>query len=457
MCGIIGVANAVTRADAQQVNLLTQGLVVSQLRGTDSTGMFQIGTAPRDVYVYKDAVTSTEFVEDHTAVTMLRDVDTCPISVAHVRARTQGDVNKANAHPFTVLNNDQERVIGVHNGSLVNWKTKKDASNYQVDSNWALHHIATNGVEAFEDIQGPFAFVWWDESTRDKLYIARNSQRPLHIIFNKEGTRMAFASEARMLAWVAERSGFVGDGKIREIPVGKLWKFDMSGSKITWESEELPAPKHAAANSTSAGGLYTGAVFPPVPSGYRVFAEQLSLLLEGKKTTASGRLTYGNYSSVGYSSYYGMGSCDLTDLEEEEWEAIANMDSPPFEMGSTGGNERETLDSLITIRLPGNLMPSQESCGVSDAEVDVAVALGLYGGVLDVSCDTYLPKVKNLFCVVDLGTDDLDVVLRQIGKREGQRLSGAAAELSVVIVGVEPDGTVIGSKLNRRQITWMER
>lgn len=433
MCGIIGVINASTVASSSVVNFIKQGLVASQLRGTDSTGILQVGPLPSDVYVHRMATNSTEFVEDLTSLSVLDDVDSCAINVAHVRARTQGAVSVNNAHPFTVAKEGENRLIGVHNGSLVNWKTKKDGNKFDVDSHWAMHHIAQNGIKAFEDIQGPFAMVWWEEDDRQRVRIARNDQRPLHIMFNKTGSRMIFASEARMLAWIAERSGFDHDGKVRTIPTGKLFIFDTSGPIITWETEDLPQAKYTPYSYQGSSGIPGGTV--PVPQGYRVFAEQLALVMAGKPTTEDATLRY----QLRASNWTGS-TCDL-DFSEDDY-------LPPF----LGGGAEDTGDYRFSDMdiVPADLMPSARHTKVTDDEVEEAARVEVLGAYIIAEAETYSPGNRILYGCTSIDGREYDVVFRNIGKSAGRRLAGDASIMDGVVVGVERDGTLIMSQTTKR-------
>lgn len=445
MCGIIGVLNANTTVNMPVANFMKQGLVASQLRGTDSTGILQVGSRPTDVYVHRMATNSSEFVDNTTALAVLSDTDTSQINVAHVRARTQGAVSVNNAHPFTVAKDSNHRLIGVHNGSLVNWKNKKDGSKFDVDSHWAMHHISQNGPKAFEDIHGPFAMVWWEEDDRNRVRMARNDQRPLHIMFNKSGTRMIFASEALMLGWIAQRSGFDHDGTVRVLPVGKLFIFDTSGSKITWTEEELPTPKYTGYTQTTTH--HHSSALPPIPQGYRVFAEQLALVMEGKPVTEDATLRYASTGSWRNSVYPEvMGSCgvdynDAVDLDEDD-----NL--PPFMGGQSGtsGGDAFVPDDLI----PAALLPSSRHTKSTEEERKEAEDLGVLGAYLLVEADTYVPRSRMLMAVTTVSGREYDVVFRNIGKTAGRKLAGDASIMDGVVVGVEQDGTLVMSQTTKR-------
>lgn len=453
MCGIIGVLNANITTNMSVVNFMKQGLVASQLRGTDSTGIFQVGGRANDVYVHRMAANSSDFVEDTLSLAVLADVDTSLINVAHVRARTQGAVSINNAHPFTVAKDENTRLIGVHNGSLVNWKSKKDGNKFDVDSHWAMHHISQNGIEAFEDIHGPYAMVWWEEDDRQRVRMARNDQRPLHLMFNKAGNRMIFASEAMMLGWIAQRVNFDGDGKVRTLPTGKVFTFDTSGTYITWTEEATPAPKYT---SYSAGGTGTySANEPPIPEGYRIFAEQLTLVMAGKETTADATLRYANVG--GWRSPYNYStnasSCGTTYDNYVDYDLDDDV-LPPFMGGQSGtsGDDKFVPDDVV----PAALLPSARHSKVTDDERDEAVAQDMLGAYLIVEADTYIPRMRALMAVATVSGREYDVVFRNIGKTAGRRLAGDASIMDGVVVGVEQDGTLVMAQTTKRIRDFLE-
>lgn len=243
MCGIFGSFHVGTVAKTSLTPFIKQAFVTSMLRGTDSSGILQVDT-DNTPYVRKDAVDGATFSRTPELERYAQDAAVCPATICHVRARTQGNVSKKNAHPFIAAKDNGMRFIGVHNGTLHNWKTKPDGDKYEVDSEWAMNHLAKHGKEAFKDFQGAFAMVWWDEETPDKIYMARNGQRPLHILLSSDKKDLIFASEAGMLSWLAERNNIITDGKMYELPTMEMFTFNLSSSakEVTWEKTKIPFP-----------------------------------------------------------------------------------------------------------------------------------------------------------------------------------------------------------------------
>lgn len=244
MCGIIAAINA-TSFSTNSGDFISNGILTGAVRGQDSTGMIQVDNKGK-IYTHKQATSGSEFLTDNITQAFVKDVERSCINIVHHRAATVGKINNDNAHPFICdmkeLNaaNKNHILIGVHNGSLVNWKTKPGAKDYDVDSNWALAHIAERGVDAFKDIEGPYCFMWVTSKEPKKLFVTRNSGRPMHAVFSKSRKEVFFASEAGMLAWLCERNRIVTEDHIMVLGTDKLYSFDTSGDTITITATDLP-------------------------------------------------------------------------------------------------------------------------------------------------------------------------------------------------------------------------
>ena len=226
------------------------------MRGQDSTGIVQVDKKG-SVYTHKLAVSGSKFLTDKVTGAFTKDANRSPINIVHHRAATIGKINTENAHPFICdmaevnpTNKKHYVLVGVHNGSLINWKTKPKANEYEVDSNWALAHIAERGLDAFKDIEGPYCFMWVTSKDPDKLMVARNSGRPMHAVFSKDRKEVYFASEAGMLAWLCERNRIVTEDQIMVLGTDKAYSFDTSGGTITVTATDLPRTVRATKHYT---------------------------------------------------------------------------------------------------------------------------------------------------------------------------------------------------------------
>lgn len=254
MCGIVGVISA--NYGSNNRKFLADGGVVGQLRGYDSTGIAQQSITGQ-VSTFKLATIGTYFVGDKTVAKLLDGAGAATITFLHHRAATQGKVNAGNAHPFSIdrLDDSKTKVVGVHNGSLNNWKNKHNGKFYEVDSEWALSRITDEGDDAFKEIEGPYAFVWMDTAHKHKLFMCRNSGRPMHVVFSKDKKQMFFASEAGMLTWLCDRNNIDVENEILALTPGEIYEFDARGTTVTVTSRKAPGvvvpPAKTAASTTT--------------------------------------------------------------------------------------------------------------------------------------------------------------------------------------------------------------
>lgn len=233
MCGIAGFMTD-TKRYSKADDFISDSFVAGSLRGMDSCGVVSI-EMKKDLYSWqKLPVCGSYFITDRAARNVIRDANLPnTLTLAHTRAATHGSVSINNAHPFIVEGQDGDNyreMVGVHNGSLTGWASKKGASKFDVDSEWALNKIFDLGDAAFEEIEGAYCFVWWDNANPDVLNISLNDQRPMHVAFLKDGG-MAFASEAGMLAWLLERNNIKRDGNILVLSSNFHYQFNVDNPK----------------------------------------------------------------------------------------------------------------------------------------------------------------------------------------------------------------------------------
>lgn len=430
MCGIHGAISSKTGFNKSVCDFVRQAFVANSLRGMDSSGMFQIGPIKNSVYLHKDAVNGSEFITQPAAEVLIRDVDGSYFTVCHVRAKTQGDVKAENAHPFIGWAEDDKRIIGVHNGSLHSWKHNSDAKEFEVDSAWAIQQIAEKGYKAIEDFKGAYALVYWDEESPKKINFVRNSERPMHLLFSKDKKHMLYASEAGMLAWLADRVKFDHDGKIRSLPVGKVYTFDVSGDEITWEVVTLKTPTVTTYNNNSYSRYGT--------------------------TTTSTRT---NYSGPMYSK-------SMLDLREAWTNFLKGETNAPIPLtkdaedcGEEGGQCASdflgwpVLQNLVP--LPSELIPPAHFLKATEDEIAEAVRSDLFGCVIDVSWDGYVNNISSLMGVTECTESDqmYDCILRDVKFKNVKNLINT--DTAVVIVGIETDGTLIVHRLTKRMQAYL--
>lgn len=259
MCGIFGIVragkNLVVKNNLSK--FIEDAFITSCVRGLDSSGVMQIDKS-RQLYIHKMAVMGPLFLDNKTTKQYVRDAGDNNVTVCHVRAATVGRVAADNAHPFMHIRDgskksERTRVAGVHNGTLSTFNTRcANRSEYSVDSEWAIDHIAKEGADAFEDFSGAYSFVWWDENNPDVLNFARNKERPMHWLFSKDRKIMLFASEHGMLAWLAQRNEIDVEDKIYSTTTDQLYTVNFGGDTIEVSKAALPSFRAFTMGSSTA-------------------------------------------------------------------------------------------------------------------------------------------------------------------------------------------------------------
>lgn len=248
MCGIVGFVGGATAA---MVEYFKWALVCDQIRGTHGTGVV---TANRkgEVHYDKKACNAMEYIAAGQLLPETGD----QFAIGHNRYATMGAHTDDNSHPF-----NEDNIVGVHNGTLSDGGRSLSVAgeHRNVDSNYIFCALnrTTNPVEVLENINGAYALVWRDSRT-NRIYFARNSERPLTLKVNSVGD-FVYASEKEMLEWLTagserKRSQFRGD--IVDLPVGEIWSFDYTAINV-YKTKEVtnftPKPKPPVAYS---GGYY---------------------------------------------------------------------------------------------------------------------------------------------------------------------------------------------------------
>lgn len=230
MCGIFGIINGkhFRSASGNLCNLVANGIMVNAVRGIDSTGIVQLDS--KNVWYHKAPVSGANFIQMPETSGYINDADNSHFTLVHNRAATEGKVAEENCHPFDHVGTKNNYVIGVHNGTLRNWKNK-DNANFEVDSDWALSRLAEEGVDALKKINGAYVFVWYDDADPGVLNFARNFERPMYVMFVKGQNRMIFASEFQMVTWLAARNNIDLESEIVELAPSHHYRFEIDNPK----------------------------------------------------------------------------------------------------------------------------------------------------------------------------------------------------------------------------------
>lgn len=245
MCGIVAVVGGMFKKEVATFHDL---LVVDSLRGPHSTGVYVV--RGDDDHLVKKALLPHElmhFPQYKQAFDKLPDV-----AIGHNRWATVGDVNARNAHPF-----DVGGIVGVHNGTLFNWKKLKDSKDFVVDSECLIHNIAQDGIDiVWAKLEGAATVMWWDKKEKT-LNVIRNKERPMFYAKEKGTDVVLFASEHWMLLSCAGRNDVKLDD-LQELPVDTLMTVDVMGNikQRYVKPYEKPATNFTVTSRTSSAGPY---------------------------------------------------------------------------------------------------------------------------------------------------------------------------------------------------------
>lgn len=259
MCGIFGAVSTGFLAWGEIENVKTLG-ILSQLRGTDSTGIVTARTKKNKKVMFeshKDVGDSTTFFNSDDTKKLLAPAHVFCV-VGHTRKATCGTVNKINAHPI-----EEGSIIAVHNGVIDHFRPHKADEDTRTDSRGLIERIARDGIQsAIKEIgNGAYAIVYIDREKKT-LNFARNLKRPLYSMWNHGRTTLYWASEKVMLEFLRSREG---SGLFKEptmLPVDKLFTMNLgslemkqsdlpAGSVMSWNEYEAQLDARAAAVAVS--------------------------------------------------------------------------------------------------------------------------------------------------------------------------------------------------------------
>lgn len=204
MCGLVGAAGTL---DYKHKRVMLDLLFLDSLRGRDSTGLAVV-KRNREIMIRKQTVPGYEFIEIPAVYKMMENND-C-LWMGHNRLKTQGEVSRANAHPFEVLDEEGDvLLVGAHNGTLNNkYEIERQIEEkFETDSEGIFNLLtkAPNFKEAIGLLRGAWSLTWWDATT-DTLHFCRNKERPLVYAYTKDRKVIFWASEGWMIVNAARRN-----------------------------------------------------------------------------------------------------------------------------------------------------------------------------------------------------------------------------------------------------------
>lgn len=267
MCGLVGMLGNVTEYDRKALMLMMRFDVT---RGFDSTGLAVVHRHMDGIKVHKN-VGPPEYlftIDDAFNDKGIYTGTAGKVFIGHNRAATKGSVTNANAHPF-----HHDGVVGAHNGTLTSVSTLVDGDKFEVDSEAIFYNLSMfEAKDVIKDVWGAYALTWYDDAA-EKMFVIRNSQRPLFWTRRKDKDVVFWASERWMLE-IALAKANISHESIEEFAINTLYSFDVSKvdmaaiRQTNWEKEEgvfgySPAVvKHNSALNTSGNGGVKGNIIP---------------------------------------------------------------------------------------------------------------------------------------------------------------------------------------------------
>lgn len=217
MCGIYGFARKEGSLNILERFRLRGAVmdlaVLNESRGKDGTG---IALLSRESWMlFKEATPAGKLIKTKRFQKMIRAVtDKTQVCLGHTRLATIGDVRNSHCHPF-----ESEDFIGVHNGHFMNrealLKKYEKKATTPVDSE-AIFRVLDGEknvkgiVSKLGKMEGDFALGFSFKNDPGRLFLIRNSDRPLHVAYVSRLQTLFWASDAEHLEYALARNGLKG-------------------------------------------------------------------------------------------------------------------------------------------------------------------------------------------------------------------------------------------------------
>jgi len=259
MCGLVGVAGNLFNREIETFKDL---LYCSERRGSDATGVASYAVRTQEWRIAKQALPSPVWLESRKNDQVISA--SADVLLGHTRKATYASKHLwEDAHPFKYGS-----IIGAHNGSIPYHSLLKLPHRLTgvIDSEELIFNIHKEGIDGIiPKINGAWALSLLDVDNK-KLGFVRNAQRPLHISFSKDRSKMYWASESGMLQWCLERND-VETYTPMPIPLKEdvFYEIDLTGNLIADSITERPlkgAEEEKKTCQPAYRGGYGGSQYP---------------------------------------------------------------------------------------------------------------------------------------------------------------------------------------------------
>lgn len=207
--------------------------------------------------MYKKGIPGYDFVCTAGYAVAMDNFDSYPFIIGHNRLASIGGKGANSSHPFQHGN-----ITLVHNGTIRNpYQLYKGYGKFAVDSEALCYAISTEGAEdVLPKIEGSYAIIWHDKST-GKMYLARNSERPLHFAVANKGKEIYITSEFEHLIWLTSRivgidideTYYIDEDVIYEFTAGNLANYKQIAKvpKKTYRISYAPTSSSSSNNNNN--------------------------------------------------------------------------------------------------------------------------------------------------------------------------------------------------------------